>query len=134
MIEILQKSRENVFAMRVHGKLLRDDYKQLVPKLEEAIAEHGALKCYVELTDFEGFTTGALWEEMKFDVKHCRQVERCAVVGNSHAMKWWTQVSDKLFPKAQIRYFEQEESEKAWDWVSETAACQAGCGCDAGEV
>ncbi len=133
MLEILDKSHQNVFAVKVHGKLVQDDYKKLVPQLEEAIAEHGALKCYFELTDFEGFSAGALWEEVKFDVKHCRQVERCAVVGHSDALKWWTNLSGKMFPKAEIQYFEENESEKAWDWVNETAACQTGCGCHASE-
>ena len=42
MIEILDQSTGNVFAMRLSGKVLHRDYQQFVPMLEKLIEEHGS--------------------------------------------------------------------------------------------
>ena len=54
MIEILDQSTGNVFAMRLSGKILHRDYQQFVPMLEKQIEEHGSVRCYIEMTDFHG--------------------------------------------------------------------------------
>ncbi len=54
MIEILQPSSDKVFAMRVSGKLLHQDYSQFVPLVEKQIGEHGGVRCYIEMIDFHG--------------------------------------------------------------------------------
>ena len=82
MIEILDQSTGNVLAMRLSGKLLHRDYQQFVPMLEQLIEEHGSVRCFIEMTDFRGVELRALWDEIKFDVRHARQIERCAVVGD----------------------------------------------------
>ena len=39
----------------------------------------------VRLHDFHGWTAGALWEDIKFDLKHFAHIERLALVGDR---KW----------------------------------------------
>src|SRR5271165_3989232 len=80
MIEMLDQSSGKVFGMRVSGKLAHQDYERFVPLLEKLIEDHGSVRCLVELTDLHGIEPRALWDEIKFDVRHARQIERCAVV------------------------------------------------------
>lgn len=54
MIEVLSRGSGKVFAMRVSGKLLHQDYQQFVPRLEKLIEEHGSIRCLVEMTDLHG--------------------------------------------------------------------------------
>ncbi len=86
MIEILDKSSGKVFGMRVSGKLLHQDYQQFVPRLEKLIEEQGSNRCLVEMIDLHGIELRALWDEIKFDARHARQIERCAVVGDGASM------------------------------------------------
>jgi hypothetical protein len=119
MFEILERSTGNVIGMKVQGKLVHEDYAQFVPKLEKLIEEHGSIRCYCELTDFHGITPHALWDELKFDVKHFKDVERCAMVGDPSWHQWMTKTGQAIFSHAQMRYFDQSQSEEAWQWVSE---------------
>ena len=65
------------------------------------------------------FTAGrsaALWEDIKFDVKHFADVERLALVGDrkwEHGMA----VFCKPFTTAKIRYFDEHEADEASQWI-----------------
>ena len=113
MIELLNGSSGKVFGMRVSGKLLHQDYQQFVPRIEKLIEEHRSVRCFIEMTDFHGIELRALWDEIKFDVRHAREIERCAVVGDRHWEAWLTKLSRPIFINAEIRFFDQAERDKA---------------------
>ena len=117
MIEVLSRGSGKVFGMRVSGKILHQDYQQFVPRLEKLIEEHGSIRCLVEMTDLHGMELRALWDEIKFDVRHSRQIERCAVVGHRAWEAWMTKLSRPIFFNAEIRFFDQGEREMAWEWI-----------------
>lgn len=68
------------------------------------------------MKDFHGWEAGALWEDIKFDVKHFRDIERLAMVGER---KWEKGMSlfCKPFTTAEIRYFERGEAAQAREWL-----------------
>ena len=119
MIEILDRGSGKVFGMRVSGKLLHRDYQQFVPMLEKLIEKNGSIRCLVEMIGLHGIELRALWDEIKFDVRHARQIERCAVVGDRAWEAWMTRLSRPIFSNAEIRFFEVTEREKAWEWIEE---------------
>lgn len=119
MIEVLSRGSGKVFGMRISGKILHQDYRQFVPRLEELIAEHGSIRCLVEMIDLHGIELRALWDEIEFDVRHARQIERCAVVGDRAWEAWMTRLSRPIFFNAEIRFFDPSEREQAWAWIEE---------------
>jgi hypothetical protein len=119
MIEVLSRGSGKVIGMRVSGKLLHQDYQQFVPRLEKLIEEHGSIRCLVEMTQLHGMELRALWDEVKFDVRHSRQIERCAVVGDRPWEAWMTRLSRPIFFNAEIRFFDIADREKAWEWIEE---------------
>ena len=119
MFELLEKSHDNVVAARIDGKLVHADYQNFVPMLEEIIAEHGSLRCYCEMTGFKGISAHALWDEIKFDTKHCKDVERCAVVGDPSWHQWMTSFSKFIFRRADVKYFPVDKVDAAWTWLEE---------------
>ncbi|MGZ3413885.1 MAG: STAS/SEC14 domain-containing protein [Isosphaeraceae bacterium] len=119
MIETLDQSSGKVFGMRVSGKLAHQDYERFVPLLEKLIEDHGSVRCLVELTDLQGIEPRALWDEIQFDVHHARQIERCAVVGDKKWEAWMTKLSRPIFARAEMRFFDRAETEKAWQWIKE---------------
>ncbi len=122
MIETLEQSAGKVFGMRVSGKLLHQDYERFVPMLEKLIEEHGSVRCLVEMIDLHGIELRALWDEIKFDVRHARQIERCAVVGDRAWEAWMTRLSRPIFSNAEIRFFEVAARNQAWEWIHEGLA------------
>jgi hypothetical protein len=106
--------------LRVTGKLSGDDYRYLVPRLEQLVHDHGRLRLLVELHDFHGWDLGGVWEELKFDARHSNPIERLAVVGQRP-------VSENMaafphpFSTSSVRYFDQGFSDVARDWLRGSA-------------
>jgi hypothetical protein len=75
----------------------------------------------VEMSDFHGWTAGALWEDIKFDAKHFKDIERLALVGHS---KWEAGMAAfcKPFTTASVRYFDEQKAGDAKTWVAEGLA------------
>jgi hypothetical protein len=147
MIKIDSKSHDNIIGLKVDGKLLKDDYKTVIPQLEQIISEHGAFRCLIEITGLKGGELGAFWEEIKFDTKHYKQIEQCAIVGDPSWHQWMTKLSKLIFLKAKIEHFEPDQIDQAWKWIeqdtpkseketekqdeqqTETVGSSSSCGC-----
>lgn len=113
-LEIL--SRGKLLHVKVTGKLTKGSYEEIAPLVDELVAEHGKLRILFETHDFHGWTAGALWEDIKFDFKHWKDIERLAIVGES---KWeeGMAVFCKPFTSATIQYFDHSKLNEAKSWV-----------------
>jgi hypothetical protein len=106
----------NYLEVSVTGKLTKEFYEQFVPAVEAQIQEHGKLRLLFQMHDFHGWTAGALWEDLKFDLRHWRDIQRLAIVGETK----WQQgmaVFCRPFTTATIKYFDHEKLEDARQWV-----------------
>ncbi len=119
MIEELQQSSGNVLGFKLSGKLHDEDYKHFVPVVEEAIQAHGKVRLVAHLTDFHGWDPHAVWDDTKFATKHCRDVEKVAIIGEKQWEKWMAAIC-KPFTMAKVQYFDAGEADKAWEWVSQS--------------
>lgn len=115
-IEMQAHADDNVVAFRLSGKLTRDDYEMFVPVLEEQIREHGKIRLLVELDDFHGWSAGAIWEDLKFDFRHFRDIERIAIIGESDWEKGMS-IFCKPFTAASVKYFNIANREEARNWI-----------------
>lgn len=119
-VKIQQNEDQNYLEIQMSGKLTKEDYHEFMPIIETMIEQKGPLHMLLELHDFHGWTVGALWEDLKFDVKHFKDIERLAMVGEN---KWQEGMATfcKPFTKAKIKYFEVAELEAAKTWIAESA-------------
>ena len=115
-IELTQQDGGRVLEVHVSGKLTGDDYERLVPEVERLIGQHGRLRVLFDMHDFHGWTAGALWEDIKFDLKHFRDIERLALVGER---QWESGMATfcRPFTTATIRYFDRAQAEDARRWL-----------------
>jgi len=109
----------NILHVRITGKLTSQDYLEFVPDIERQVRQHGKLRMLVELHDFLGWDAGGLWQDVKFDAKHFKHIERLAIVGES---KWHEGMTKfcRPFTTAQIRYFDStsDQAETARQWLA----------------
>ena len=117
MIEVKQQEHGNVVDVMVTGRLTTDDYEHFVPEVERLIRKHGKVRVLFDMHDFHGWTPGAMWEDIKFDARHFRDIERLALVGEQ---KWEAGMASfcKPFTSATIRYFDREQANEARQWIS----------------
>jgi hypothetical protein len=115
-IELHEEAGGKLLIISVTAKLTREDYKSFVPKVEELILKFGKIRLVFEMRDFHGWEAGALWEDIKFDIRHFSDIELLALVGDK---KWEKGMSIfcKPFTKAQIKYFDLTEMYKAYEWI-----------------
>ncbi len=104
--------------VRATGKLTKESYGTFVPLVDKQIEEHGKIRVLFEMHDFHGWTAGAIWEDLKFDLKHWRDIERLAIVGESKWEKGMA-VFCKPFTAAKIKYFDHTELSEANAWIEE---------------
>jgi hypothetical protein len=115
-LKVSEKDGGKQFEVTVEGKLTKKDYAVFVPKFEEAVKENGKLRVLFQMVDFHGWEAGAMWADIKFDLKHFKDIERLAMVGDK---KWEKGMSVfcKPFTTAKIKYFDVSKLEDARDWL-----------------
>jgi hypothetical protein len=117
-IQIKEENGRKLVAVQVTGKLVKADYEHFVPEFERLIRQHGKLRVLFDIADLHGWDAGAVWEDIKFDMKHFSDIERLAMVGDK---KWQhgMAIFFKPFTKATIRYFDHAEAAEARKWLGE---------------
>jgi hypothetical protein len=82
-------------------------------------SENERVRILLELDDFHGWELAAGWEDLKFGLRHYRDLERLAIVGD----RTWERVMANVFKPftvGQVRYFDRSEIAAAREWISDS--------------
>ena len=117
-IQLSEENSGKILVVHVSGKLAKADYEHFVPEFERLVRQHGKLRVLFDMTGFHGWEPVALWEDIKFDVKHFAAIARLAMIGEK---KWEQGMATfcKLFTKATIRYFDHADINEGRKWLGE---------------
>ena len=115
-IQLNEEDGGKILVVHISAKLTKADYEHFVPEFERLVQQHGKLRLLFDMTGFHGWDAGALWEDIKFDIKHFADIERLAMVGEK---KWQQGMATfcKPFTKATIRYFDHADAAEARKWL-----------------
>lgn len=100
----------------IAGKLEEEDYLDFTPMAEAKIKEFGDINLLIRTSGFSGWSPSALWEDLKFDVRHYDDVDRLALVSESEDDEWMATVS-KPFTSANVKHFVEDDLDRARRWV-----------------
>lgn len=120
MTAAIHQLAPHAFEINAQGVLDRDDYQRFLPLAEYRIAQQGRINLLVHIADCHGLSPGALWQDLRFDVRHYRDVARLAVVGERPIDALVADLS-RLFTAAAVRYFHERDVETARLWVAASA-------------
>ncbi len=113
-------SAPDVIAVRVEGRLSRDEIMELVARLERALAEHDKTHLFVEIADFHGFDWTSLGEYLPHSWRMLVEREkfgRIAVVSDIAWIRWATRLESALIPGLSYETYRMDEREQALAWV-----------------
>lgn len=121
MIEVLPDMPEGVTGLRVSGRLLGDDLREIKPAMEELLKTGEIRIVEVIASDYEGFGPGGLVEDLKLGfgtvLPHHSAFKRIAVVSDKewvahtlHALAW-------MVP-GDLAVFGLDEFERATEWAA----------------
>lgn len=118
MLEILSESTETCIGFKASGKLVVEDYEKLLPKIDQAIKDHGKINMVVILEDLEGWEgLDAAKADFRFGTTEYRNVERCAFVSDKKWHKWAVKLMDPFTRRTDEEYFEPSQLQQAWQWA-----------------
>jgi hypothetical protein len=117
-LEIREEAGGQILVVQASGTLSKDDYIHFVPETERLIKLFGKIRILFELHDFHGWELSGMWEDLKFDLKHFKDIDRLAIVGEKaweHGMSFFC----RPFTTADIQYFDRTYGEAASHWIHE---------------
>lgn len=99
------------------GQVTHEDYQAILPKMEQAIAEHGKLRVLCIGQTVEGATPRAMLDDLKWDWKHRKDIEKCAVVVDGKMMEMSVKLVSLIY-KGEIKRFESGQVDEARAWLA----------------
>jgi len=118
MIRKLEDSSCNIIGFTLSGKLHDEDYNVFGSEIEAVVAREGKARLLAHFHDFRGWDLHAAWDDMKMAVKYYSTLERIAFVGERKFEDWMAKLC-KPFTKAEVKYFDAADMDKAWAWLRE---------------
>lgn len=119
-LELIENAETGTLVVKVSGKLTAEDYDAFEPGVDNLIEGTGKIKILFVMKDFQGWDLGAVWEDIKFATKHCRDIEKIAMVGEKTWEKWMAMIC-KPFTFSSVKYFDAEEESAARSWLAENS-------------
>jgi len=119
LIERLSESHGLAYGFKVAGRLTAEDVDSVSQQIDVVLANHkGHLGLLADLTEMEGASWSARWDEMRFLQRHTESIARMAVISNDD----WQEVAEMILVataalQAQTLYFHSSEMHHAWHWV-----------------
>lgn len=121
MIEVLPDMPEGVTGIRVSGRLLGDDLRKFKPTMEELL-ETGEIRIVeVIASDYAGFGSGGLTEDLKLGfgalLQHHSAFKRIAIVTDKEWVAHTLHVLAWMVP-GELALFGLDELERAKEWAA----------------
>jgi hypothetical protein len=117
MLKEIPDLPRGVIGFEVSGKLQTEDYRDvLLPAIQRAAA-NGEVRIVIVIPKFEGFSGGALWQDLKMGVAHWGAWKRIALVTDIEWMIHGTEWFGWMTP-GEIKQFPVGERAAAVEWAA----------------
>lgn len=119
MIEVVS-TPDGLVSIWVSGKVEKHEWEQVTDSVNGAMSQHGQVSLYVDLSDLESMSPGAILEDVRFSLKtltDLNRLGRVAVVADSTLTEKATEASSKVFSDLDAKVFGQDEEAEARRWV-----------------
>lgn len=125
VVRRIPTDREDVFAFAIEGHLDDASLENLYGLLDAAYADHEEIDLLIRLSGYDGVDWSSAFSQSMISLreKSLRQLRRYAIIGGPV----WLQTSVALlrpFLTIDIRTFEVDEEEEAWQWLETTPTDQ----------
>ncbi|WP_020476451.1 SpoIIAA family protein [Zavarzinella formosa] len=111
-VDLHAEAGGKILILNLRDRLTSEDYAHFTPAVEQAVKENGKVRILVRMHDFHGWTLDAVWEDVKFDLRHISHIERLALSAEAGMA-----VFCKPFTTAKVRYFDQCKTDEAEEWI-----------------
>ena len=126
-VRIEREPSSSVVTVRISGRLSSRQWREAQLAVSALLQTEPSLALLVIAEDFAGWERDGDWEDNSFQLKHDRQIERMAIVGEKEWEDLALMFAGKWFRKFPIEYFPPNAVAKAREWLrSPRSAADAG--------
>mgnify|MGYP000149547117 FL=1 len=116
MHTLLEFPDTNLFAVEFTDSLTEDDYQILDSTLRNHLVQHTTSRALFVMKDVDAWTPSDHWETLSFDIRHLRDLDKVALVGDD-LWEPWLNKAEILFPLSDLRTYAANEKEEAVKWL-----------------
>lgn len=119
MIQDIESSAD-VIAIKITGRLMHDEMRQLMDRIERSLAERDKTHVFLEIEAFSGVEMSALPEHFSRTIPMLGKLSRfgrVAVVSDLAWIRWATRIESALLPHISYETFTSGERHRALAWV-----------------
>jgi hypothetical protein len=119
MFEHIQKLQGNVLAIKITGEITKNEHERLDRLIRTSVAEWERIRIFIVLNHYPSFNSAeALYEDLRMIKNHSKHIDRLAVVGDRRWKRTWVGLFG-LFSRIETDYFEMEEIDAAYQWITQ---------------
>ena len=110
----------DVVGVDIRGLITSQDYTgTLIPLVTQREQKHGKLKMLCVLGDyFDGYSPGAMWDDMRFGFSHLTTFSKLALVTDQEWIRNSAKIFGMLMP-TEVMVFDVADLDDAKHWISE---------------
>jgi len=115
-LRYIEYPADRLVELTVQGRVTRDDYDQIVDRIQAFIDLHGKIKVIEVIESFSGFDPAILLPGIRFDIRNIRHVSHVAVVSD---IGWFSPVvkAAGALVSTKMRLFHLDELNEARNWI-----------------
>lgn len=118
MLEQLEDLPSGVIGVEAVGEVDAGDYEKVLHPAVDAAATDGRIRLVYVLGDrFDGYSSGAAWQDAKLGFEHLRAWDRVAVVSDLEWVEHLVSLFGWIVP-GEVRRFPLGEQDTAIAWVA----------------
>jgi hypothetical protein len=119
-IQMIEGLPRDVVGIDIRGLITSQDYTDtLIPLIAERAKEHDKLKLLCVMGDyFDGYSAGAMWDDLRFGLSHLTTFSRIALVTDIDWIRHGAKFFGVLMP-TDIMVFKLAEGDEARAWIRE---------------
>jgi hypothetical protein len=98
VIRLVPTGDHHVGGLRIEGKITAKDFETAIGELESRLKAHDQVCEYAEIGEVSGMTLEGFIKDLKYSLRHFRDVKREAVVTDSAWVEKLVDLGGALFP------------------------------------
>ena len=116
MHDFLDLPDPNIVGIELSDTLTEEDYEAFTSVLEDHFGSHITTRVLIVMEDVDDWSPEGRWEDLTFDVRHLRDLDKVAIVGDD-LWETWLDKAEVLFPMSTIQTYDAADQEEALDWI-----------------
>ncbi|PSQ68775.1 MAG: STAS/SEC14 domain-containing protein [Bacteroidetes bacterium QH_1_64_81] len=116
MHKLLDFPDPNLFGVELSDTLTDEDYEVFASTLKDHLEQHTTTRALFVMNDVDDWEPEERWEGLAFDIRHLRDLDKVAIVGDD-LWETWLEKVELLFPMSTVQTYAAEDREEAIQWL-----------------